>query len=156
MLSTLRDGALMSFIVFIGDNNKLQDMLAPLLTPRYYCCKNFTTYGFRFKRVGFDHATDDKAIFDEFYLIDYVFGSFSTSGQDVMNEAHLLSHFNHVQIAKPIAPHHADESVRDLMLSASYVLPNANLRRKKHAASSHKQEPVVASRPAYFQKSVEL
>ena len=53
--------------------------------------------------MGFDHATDDKATFDEFYLVEYVYGSFQKGGTDMMNEAHLLSHFDHVNLSAPIS-----------------------------------------------------
>ena len=93
------------------------------------------THDFRFKKVGFDHTTDDKAVFDEFYLIDYVYDSFSKSSQDVMDEAHLLSHFTHANLANPIQPHHVDESIRDLVLSSNVFDTNSKLRRKKHGSS---------------------
>lgn len=38
-----------------------------------------------------------------------------------MDEAHLLSHFNHARLANPIDPHHVDESIRDLVLSTNLV-----------------------------------
>ena len=102
------------------------------------CLRRFKTYTFRFKKVDFDHTTDDKAIFDEFYLVDYIYGSFSKGGDDVMNEAHLLNHFNHASLANPITPLHADNSVRDIVSPAL-----GTIRRKNETTA-------VGTRPSYF------
>ena len=109
------------------------------------CLRRFKTYTFRFKKVGFDHTTDDKAIFDEFYLVDYIYGSFSKGGDDVMNEAHLLNHFNHSSLANPITPLHADNSVRDIVSPAL-----GTARRKNHGSSGQNEAAAVGTRPSYF------
>eukprot|EP01083_Nonionella_stella_P087935 244838_1 len=96
------------------------------------------TYAYRFKKMGFDHSTDDKAVFDEFYLVDYVYGSFNKGGNDTMSEAHLLSHFHHVSLATPIVPIHADNSVCDIVLPAVGVN-----HRNKHGRSN--QEDAMAT-----------
>jgi|SaaInl74LU_5_DNA_1037368.scaffolds.fasta_scaffold09026_3 hypothetical protein len=67
-----------------------------------------TSYGFRFRKMGFDHRTEDRASFDEFYLVEYVFGSLAKAGSVVTQEAHMLSHFNHAALSTPIVPIHAD------------------------------------------------
>ena len=87
----------------------------------------YEEYKFRFKKVGFDHSTDGHAIFDEYYLVDYIFGPFNKGGDEVMSEAHLLSHFNHVSLAVPIVPLHADTSMRNIELGT--------LRRKRRGNS---------------------
>lgn len=74
------------------------------------------SYSFRFKKIGFDHNTDRKAIFDEFYLVEYVYGSLAQAGNVVTNEAHLLSHLHHVGLCAPIVPVHADNTINDLVL----------------------------------------
>ena len=127
-------------------------------TPSRNSCwrSSYETHDFRFKKVGFDHTTDDKAVFDEFYLIDYVFGSFSKSGEDVMDEAHLLSHFTHAKLANQIQPHHVDESIRDLVLSSNVFDTNSKLRRKKHG-SSVKKNAAQGTRTSYYApKTVEV
>ncbi|KAL7432998.1 hypothetical protein ACHAXM_003358, partial [Skeletonema potamos] len=74
---------------------------------RRCCCKCSGTlsYDFCFQKVGFEHATDDKATFDQFYLFDYICKPFSKQG-DNMSDYHLLSHFNYVDLANPIYPVH--------------------------------------------------
>lgn len=84
--------------------------------------------------------------------MDYVFGSFSKSGEDVMDEAHLLSHFTHAKLANQIQPHHVDESIRDLVLSFD---TNSKLRRKKHGSSVKKN--AEGTRTSYYApKTVEV
>ena len=108
---------------------------------------SYKTLDFRFEKLGFDHTTDDKAVFDEFYLIDYVFSSFSKSGEDVMDEAHLLSHFTHAKLANQIQPHHVDESIRDLVLSSNMFDTNSKLRRKKGSSVKKNAE---GTRTSYY------
>lgn len=117
---------------------------------------NFDSYAFRFKKVGFDHSTDDNAIFDEFYLVDYVYGSFAKMGDEVMTEAHLLSHFHHVNLASSIAPHHADQSIREIVELAPLQEVGA-MRRKKHGDKGQKETAAVGARPTFFApRSIEV
>jgi len=60
------------------------------------------TYDFRLKEIGFQHAVDDKATFDQFFLFDYICKPFSKQSADEMTEYHLFGHFNHVDLARPI------------------------------------------------------
>ena len=76
-----------------------------------------TRHTFHFKKMGFDHATDKKATFDQYYLVEYVYGSLAHAGNVVTNEAHLLSHFHHAALCTPIVPIHADNTVDDRALS---------------------------------------
>lgn len=92
------------------------------------------TLGFRFKKRGFDHATDDSAIFDELYVLDYVYGSFQKGGNDMMSESHLLSHLNNVSLSTPMVPLHANKSVSDMVLSAAGIT-----KRKKQNIHSNPQ-----------------
>ena len=130
---------------------------------KYCCCfksRSYETYNFRFKKIGFDHTTDDKAVFDEFYLVDYVYGSFSKSGDEVMNEAHLLSHFNHARLANPINPHHVDDSIRDLVMSSNLLhndTSSIRRKRKKHGSNSHEDAASGALRTTYYSgKNIEV
>ena len=129
------------------------------------CCffksKSYETLAYRFKKFGFDHTTDDKAVFDEFYLVDYVYGSFSNASEEVMDEAHLLSHFNHARLANPIDPHHVDESIRDLVLSTNLVPNNRHTSclALKNGSSGHEEEEVAAmgTRSTYLSpKNIEV
>lgn len=93
-------------------------------------------YEFRFKKIGFDHTTDKKAAFDQFYLVDYVYGTLAQAGNVVTSEAHLLSHLNHAALCTPIVPVHADNTINDI------VLPNIMQRRNHHKCSVRKSEDV--------------
>ncbi len=73
-----------------------------------------SSYAYRFRKMGFDHKTDEKALFDEFYLIEYVFGPLAEAGSVVTQEAHMLSHFNHAALSTPIVPIHADKIIDEL------------------------------------------
>ncbi|KAL7474610.1 hypothetical protein ACHAW6_000577 [Cyclotella cf. meneghiniana] len=73
------------------------------------------TYDFRFKKIGFEHATYNKAAFDDMHLVNYVFGTLGNHGSEAMSRYHLLSHFHQVDLANPILPFHADNSVRELL-----------------------------------------
>mmetsp|Transcript_2161 Transcript_2161/g.4716 ORF Transcript_2161/g.4716 Transcript_2161/m.4716 type:complete len:287 (-) Transcript_2161:219-1079(-) len=86
-----------------------------------------TSYAFRFTKVGFETSAGNQASFDEFYLIDYVYGSLSKAGNTVTSEAHLLSHFNHAALSTPIVPIHADNSVLD------FVTDGVKNRKKNNA-----------------------
>ncbi len=80
--------------------------------PKYIC--GYETIGrhtFGFKKMGFDHATNQQATFDQYYLVECVYGSLAHAANDVTNEAHLLSHFNHAALCTPIVPIHADNTV---------------------------------------------
>eukprot|EP00569_Conticribra_weissflogii_P004125 CAMPEP_0171330054 /NCGR_PEP_ID=MMETSP0878-20121228/1726_1 /TAXON_ID=67004 /ORGANISM="Thalassiosira weissflogii, Strain CCMP1336" /LENGTH=289 /DNA_ID=CAMNT_0011830239 /DNA_START=160 /DNA_END=1029 /DNA_ORIENTATION=+ len=90
------------------------DVKAP--TTRFFNFGGIYSYAFRFKKIGFDTRTENLASFDEFYLIEYVYGSLGKAGSTVTSEAHLLSHFNHAALATPIVPIHADNTVRDLFM----------------------------------------
>ena len=46
----------------------------------------------------------------------------------MMSEAHLLSHFNNVNLATPIVPFHANNTIRDIC----HPIMGVN-RRKKHS-----------------------
>jgi len=63
-----------------------------------------------------------------------------------MDEAHLLSHFNHARLANPIDPHHVDESIRDLVLSTNLVPNNSHTSclALKNGSSGHEEEEVAA------------
>ncbi len=76
--------------------------------------------------MGFDHATDEKATFDQYYLVEYVYGSLAHAGNVVTNEAHLLSHYSHAALCTPIIPIHADNYVDD------HPLPSLLQRRNNH------------------------
>jgi len=84
---------------------------------RFFNFGGITSYSFRFKKIGFDMRANNQASFDEFYLIEYVFGSLGKAGNTVTSEAHLLSHFSHAALATPIVPIHADNTVRDLLVN---------------------------------------
>ncbi len=73
-----------------------------------------SSYGYRFRELGFDHKTNDKATFDEFYLVEYVYGPLAKAGNVVTQEAHMLSHFNHAALSTPIVPIHADNIIGEL------------------------------------------
>mmetsp|Transcript_22657 Transcript_22657/g.32374 ORF Transcript_22657/g.32374 Transcript_22657/m.32374 type:complete len:123 (+) Transcript_22657:760-1128(+) len=73
-----------------------------------------SSYEYRFRKVGFDHKTDEKAIFDEFYLVEYVFGPLAEAGSVITQEAHMLSHFSHAALSTPIIPVHADKIIDEL------------------------------------------
>lgn len=83
-------------------------------TTKVFGFGGITSYDFRFRKMGFDHKTDDKASFDEFYLVEYVFGPLAKAGNVVTQEAHLLSHFNHAALSTPIVPIHADNIIGEL------------------------------------------
>ncbi len=89
------------------------DVKAP--TTRFFNFGGVHSYGFRFKKIGFDMRANNQASFDEFYLIEYIFGSLGKAGITVTSEAHLLSHYNHAALATPIVPIHADNTIRDFM-----------------------------------------
>jgi hypothetical protein len=76
------------------------------------------------KIVGFETSASNKVAFDEFYLMNYVYETLGKHGNEVMNNYHLLSHFNEVKLADPIHPIHADDSINDTMalLKAPSVL----------------------------------
>jgi hypothetical protein len=74
------------------------------------------SHTFCFKNMGFNHATDEKATFDQYYLVEYVYGSLAHAGNVVTNEAQLLSHYNHAALCTPIIPIHADNTVGDRSL----------------------------------------
>ena len=97
------------------------------------------SYSFRFKKIGFDHTTDRKAAFDEYYLVEYVYGSLAQAGNVVTNEAHLLSHLHHVGLCAPIVPVHADNTINDL------VIPKLAQR------TNHQMTPTV---PFHSDKSI--
>ena len=87
-------------------------------SPKYLCgWGRITRHTFDFKKMGFDHATDKKATFDQYYLVEYVYGSLAHAGNVVTNEAHLLSHFHHAALCTPIVPIHADNTVDDRALA---------------------------------------
>ncbi len=89
------------------------DVKAP--ASRFLSFGGITSYAFRFTKIGFETSVGNQASFDEFYLIDYVYGSLSKGGGTVTSEAHLLSHFNHAALSTPIVPIHADNSVLDFV-----------------------------------------
>ncbi|KAL3827171.1 hypothetical protein ACHAXA_006726 [Cyclostephanos tholiformis] len=94
-------------------------------SPKYVCGNGgIKRHTFRFKKMGFDHATNKQATFDQYYLVEYVYGSLAHAGNVVTNEAHLLSHFNHAALCTPIVPIHADDTV-----NGNVVLPNILQRR---------------------------
>ena len=63
-----------------------------------------------------------------------------------MDEAHLLSHFNHARLANPIDPHHVDESIRDLVLSTNLVPSHTTSSLAlKNGISGHEEEEEVAA-----------
>lgn len=114
---------------------KHQYIYLDVRTPRtkifhWFGIGGITTYAYRFKKVGFDHSTDDKAAFDQFYLIDYVYGSLGKGGNEVTSEAHLLSHYSYATLANPILPIEANNE---------RMFPNL-LRRKMHVSSAHIEE----------------
>jgi hypothetical protein len=96
------------------------------------------SYVYRFKKIGFDHATDKKAAFDQFYLIEYVYGTLAQAGNVATNEAHLLSHLSHAALCTPIVPIHSDNTINDL------VIPNLQQRKHHHHRSSRKSVDVKA------------
>ena len=101
------------------------------VSPKYLCgYGGIIRHTFRFKKIGFDHATDKKATFDQYYLVEYVFGSLAHAGNVVTNEAHLLSHFNHAALCTPIVPIHADNTVDDR------ALPSLLQRRNNHSVAT--------------------
>ena len=128
------------------------------LTVRGPLKRNFK-YSFRFKKIGFEHATDNKVAFDEFFIVDYTYESFSRSGPEVMDEAHLFSHFNHARLANPITPYHADESMRDLAMP-SYLLHNEtlNIKRKRRKNGRNGYVESASETPAthYQDKNIEI
>jgi hypothetical protein len=82
--------------------------------PNYIC--RYETIGrhtFGFKKMGFDHSTNKQATFDQYYLVECVYGRLAHAGNDVTNEAHLLSHFNHAALCTPIVPIHVDNTVNN-------------------------------------------
>jgi hypothetical protein len=102
------------------------------------------------KIVGFETSASNKVAFDEFYLMNYVYETLGKHGNDVMNNYHLLSHFNDVRLSDPIHPIHADDSINDTMtlLKAPSVLrelhgsaypPIADsvIHSTKHSSSRH-------------------
>lgn len=82
---------------------------------KFFNFGDVSSYGYRFRKVVFDHKTDDKAAFDEFYLIEYVFGSLAEAGNVVKQKAHMLSHFTHAALSTPIVPVHADTIIGELI-----------------------------------------
>jgi hypothetical protein len=96
------------------------------------------SYVYRFKKIGFDHATDKKAAFDQFYLIEYVYGTLAQAGNVATNEAHILSHLSHAALCTPIVPIHSDNTINDL------VIPNLQQRKHHHHRSSRKSVDVKA------------
>ena len=78
----------------------------------FFCTNSFTI---PVKKVGLDNAASNDAAFDEFYLINYVFGTLGKHGMKTMDDYHLLSHFNHVNLADPIKPAHADDSILEVV-----------------------------------------
>mmetsp|Transcript_5696 Transcript_5696/g.12596 ORF Transcript_5696/g.12596 Transcript_5696/m.12596 type:complete len:286 (-) Transcript_5696:52-909(-) len=89
------------------------DVKAP--TTRFVNFGGIHSHAFRFKKIGFNMSANNQASFDEFYLIEYVFGSLGKAGSTGTSEAHLLSHYNHAALATPIVPIHADKILRDFM-----------------------------------------
>eukprot|EP00804_Cyclotella_cryptica_P005407 CCRYP_017095-RA/>CCRYP_017095-RA protein AED:0.03 eAED:0.03 QI:724/1/1/1/0.5/0.4/5/67/214 len=78
-----------------------------------------TTHDFRFKKIGFEHATYNNAAFDDIHLVNYVYGTLGNHGNEAMSRYHLLSHFHQVDFANPIAPFHADDSLRNIVAAAT-------------------------------------
>ena len=96
-------------------------------SPRYICgFGGVASYTFRFKKKGFDHATNKQATFDQYYLVEYVYGSLAKAGDVVTNDAHLLSHFHHAALCTPIVPIHADNTVN------GHAVPSILQRRNNH------------------------
>ena len=131
------------------------------LKRHFILCKprSYERYSFRFKKIGFEHATDNKVAFDQFFLVDYVYESFSRSGAEVMDEAHLFSHFNHARLANPITPYHADESMRDLAMP-SYLLhnesPNIKRKRRKNGRNGFIESLPESTVTHYQDKNIEI
>ena len=98
------------------------------------------------KKVGFDNAASNDAVFDEFYLINYVFGTLGKHGMKTMENYHLLSHFNHVNLADPIKPAHADDSIRDVISGATPAFLMAPKAAPVHPFHSTAGENVHHSR----------
>lgn len=94
------------------------------------------------KIIGFETAASNKAAFDEFYLMNYVYETLGKHGIDAMNNYHLLSHFQNSDLARPIQPMHADDSIRDTLalvkqpkvVKSSPSVPNSpnGHTRKRH------------------------
>lgn len=64
--------------------------------------RSIRSYDYCFKKIGFKHSAYDKAIFDQFYIMDYVCKPFGKQSTEDMYEYHVFSHFNHVGLADPI------------------------------------------------------
>ncbi len=102
-------------------------------SPRYLCgFGGISRHTFRFKKMGFDHATNKQATFDQYYLVEYVYGSLAHAGDVVTNDAHLLSHFHHAALCTPIVPIHADNTVN------GHAVPSILQRRNNHSAVTKK------------------
>jgi hypothetical protein len=81
--------------------------------------------------------------------MNYVYETLGKHGNDVMGDYHLLSHFHCSDLANPIQPVHADDSVRDclgVMKEHSHTGPACNqyvpgpetvLHSIKHSANGH-------------------
>lgn len=93
------------------------DVKAPSTT--WFNFGGVTTYAFRFKKVGFDDAAGSKADFDDAHVLEYVYGPIAKAGDEVTNEAHLLSHLNYASLSTPIVPINAGDTVRNLFGSVS-------------------------------------
>ena len=48
--------------------------------------------------------------------MNYVYETLGKHGNDVMGNYHLLSHFQHSDLAGPIQPFHADDTIRDALV----------------------------------------
>jgi len=48
--------------------------------------------------------------------MNYVYETLGKHGNDVMGDYHLLSHFHCSDLANPIQPVHADDSIRDSLI----------------------------------------
>ena len=99
--------------------------------------------------IGFETATSNKASFDEFHLMNYVYEPFGKRGNDIMSSYHLLNHLRHADLADSIQPVHADESIQDVLSSIkgrgitfkddnvhAQVQEN-NIHQTKHSANSN-------------------
>ena len=85
------------------------------------------------QKIGFKHSADDKATFDQFYLMDYVCKPFGKQSAEDMYEYHVFSHFNHAGLAAPIQ--------YDVGRNHDHVsdMVHRNVKHRHHATKSTKQ-----------------